>query len=55
MAEFAGHSHPFLYQHLLSRAVWDQEAIRAELLHEHLAFLSGKSYSPVVDETGFIK
>ena len=55
MAEFAGHDNPFLYQNMLSRANWDQEAIRTDLLLEHRKALGKKAYSLIVDETGFIK
>lgn len=55
MAEFAGHSNPFIYQNMLSRASWNQEAIRSDLIDEHCRFLANKKYSLIVDETGFIK
>ena len=55
MAEFSGHDNPYLYQNFLCRAAWDQESIRYDLVNEHKDFLSGKPYSLIVDETGFLK
>ena len=55
MAEFSGHADPFLFQHFLSRTVWDEKALVEDLINEHKHFLTGKPYSLIVDETGFIK
>ena len=55
MAEFAQHGNPFIYQNLLCRAVWDQDATRTAMIHKQTEFFHGKPYSLIVDETGFLK
>ena len=55
IAEYAGDSTPDGMQHLLSQAVWDEDAVRDDLrdyLLEHLADPAGVL---VVDETGDVK
>lgn len=55
LAEHLGDSTPDGVQHLLSRADWDAEAVRDDLLdyvREHLGHADGVL---VVDETGFLK
>lgn len=54
-AEFAGHSSPHAFQHLLGRARWDHDAARdllADYAFDH--FLSPESVL-VFDESGFLK
>ena len=55
LAEAAGEEHPWGMQHLLGRAVWDTDAVAAELrsfVGEHLGAPDGVL---IVDETGDAK
>jgi SRSO17 transposase len=55
LAEYLGDTTPDGVQHLLSRANWNADAVRDDLMayvHEHLGAADGVL---IVDETGFIK
>jgi SRSO17 transposase len=55
LAEYLGDDRPYGVQHLLGRADWDADAVRADLhayVMEHLADPAGVL---IVDETGFLK
>lgn len=55
LAEELGEPNPDGVQHLLARASWDADAVRAEFVRyvaEHLGLPDGV---PIVDETGFLK
>jgi SRSO17 transposase len=54
IAEAVGHSSPYRLQHLLSRAVWDADAVLARIACWVIAHLSGPAIL-VVDETGDAK
>jgi SRSO17 transposase len=54
LAEATGHKTPELFQHLLNRAVWDQDALRDEHLRETFERL-GPEGTLSIDETGFVK
>jgi SRSO17 transposase len=54
MAEAEGRASPYAFQHLLGRALWDQDAVR----DEHQARVKralGESGILILDETGFLK
>jgi SRSO17 transposase len=55
LAEQAGFSNPYAFQHLLGRAKWDADAVRDDLrayVRKHLWTPDG---TLVIDETGFLK
>ena len=55
LAEQAGDSNPYGFQHLLGRAVWEADEVRNDLrdyVKEHLQAPNGVG---VFDETGFLK
>jgi len=52
LAEALGHHGPHRLQHFLSRAVWDDEAVRAYLAHWVVEHLADGQAVLVVDETG---
>ncbi len=55
LAEQLGHQTPYRVQHLLGRAVWDQDAVRDELQRYVVENLGDPDSVLVVDETGFLK
>ena len=55
LAEAAGDATPGAIQHLLSRAVWDADAVRDDLRDYVVEHLGRRDAVLVVDETGFLK
>lgn len=55
IAEHAGDSTPEGMQHLLNRAVWDDDGVAADLRDYVVAHLGEPDAVPVVDETGDLK
>lgn len=55
LAEAAGEANPYGYQELLSRAHWDADAVRDELLDLVREKLADPAAVVVIDETGFVK
>jgi len=55
LAEHLGHEKPFGIQRLLSRASWDADALRDELIRYAGDHLGKKDAVLIVDETGFLK
>jgi SRSO17 transposase len=55
LAEAAGEANPYGYQELLSRAQWDAEAVRDDLLDLVREHLADPAAVIVIDETGFLK
>ena len=55
LAEQLGHQTPYRLQHLLGRAVWDEDAVRDELQRYVIESLGDPDGVLVVDETGFLK
>jgi SRSO17 transposase len=55
LAEVSGDTTPYAIQHLLRRALWDPEAVRAELHRYVVQHLEAPEAVLVVDETGFLK
>lgn len=55
LAELSGHSSPDRLQHLLSRAVWDADAVRDDLGRYAADHLGDRDAVLVVDETGDVK
>lgn len=55
LAEAAGDASPWAIQHLLSRAVWDADAVRDVLRDHVVSYLGDPEAILVVDETGFLK
>ncbi len=55
LAEVSGDTTPYAIQHLLRRALWDPEAVRAELHRYVVQHLEDPEAVLVVDETGFLK
>lgn len=55
MAEAAGEANPYGYQELLSRAHWDADAVRDDLLDLVREKLADSTAVVVIDETGFVK
>lgn len=55
LAEAAGEANPYGYQELLSRALWDANAVRDDLLDLVREHLSDPAAVVVIDETGFVK
>ena len=54
LAEVSGDATPYGFQHLLRRALWDPEAVRAELRRDVLQHLGDPEAVLVLDETGFL-
>ncbi|HEY4384200.1 MAG TPA: transposase, partial [Ktedonobacteraceae bacterium] len=55
LAEAAGEANPYGYQELLSRAHWDANAVRDDLLDLVREQLADPAAVVVIDETGFVK
>jgi SRSO17 transposase len=55
LAESSGDATPYVLQHLLRRALWDPEAVRAELRHYIVQHLGDPEAVLVIDDTGFLK
>ena len=55
LAEHLGQEKPFGIQRLLSRASWDADALRDELIRYASDHLGSKDAVLIVDETGFLK
>ena len=55
LAEHLGQEKPFGIQRLLSRASWDADALRDELIRYASDHLGSKNSALIVDETGFLK
>jgi SRSO17 transposase len=55
LAEAAGEANPYGYQELLSRAAWDADAVRDDLLDLVREKLADPAAVIVIDETGFLK
>jgi SRSO17 transposase len=55
LAEAAGEANPYGYQELLSRAHWDADEVRDELLDLVREELADPAAVVVIDETGFVK
>ena len=55
LAEAAGEANPYGYQELLSRAEWDADAVRDDLLDLVREHLADPTAVVVIDETGFVK
>jgi SRSO17 transposase len=55
LAEAAGEANPYGYQELLSRAQWDADAVRDDLLEMVREHLADPAAVIVIDETGFVK
>jgi len=55
LAEAAGEANPYGYQELLSRAEWDADAVRDDLLDLVRENLADPTAVVVIDETGFVK
>lgn len=55
LAEAAGEANPYGYQELLSRAQWDADAVRDDLLDLVREQLADPTAVVVIDETGFLK
>jgi SRSO17 transposase len=55
LAEIAGDSNPYGFQHLLGRADWDPDALRDRLRTYITDYLADPDAVGVIDETGFLK
>jgi SRSO17 transposase len=55
LAEASGNTTPYGVQHLLGRAVWDEDRVRDELRTYVIEHLGDPDGVLVVDETGFLK
>ena len=55
LAEAAGEANPYGYQELLSRAQWDANTVRDDLLNLVREHLADPTAVMVIDETGFVK
>ena len=55
LAEAAGEANPYGYQELLSRALWDADEVRDDLLELVKEKLADPDAVVVIDETGFVK
>lgn len=55
LAEAAGEANPYGYQELLSRAHWDADQVRDDLLELVKERLGDPTAVVVIDETGFVK
>lgn len=55
LAEHIGHAAPHRVQHLLDRAVWDEDAVRSDLRSYVVENLGDPEGILVIDESGFLK
>lgn len=55
MAEYAGHTTPDRMQRLLRTAVWDTDAVAADLRGFVIEHLGHREGILVADETGYLK
>ena len=55
LAEYAGHTTPYAFQHVLGRANWDVEGMRDELRSYVYEYLRASDDALIIDETGFLK
>lgn len=55
MAEQVGYANPYRLQHLLGRAVWDEEEVCAEVRDYVVEHLNDGAGILAVDETSFLK
>jgi len=55
MAQQVGHANPYRLQHLLGRAIWDEEQMCAEVRDYVVEHLDDGAGILVVDETSFLK
>jgi len=55
LAEYAGHTTPYAFQHVLGRANWDVDGVRDEVRSYVYAHLQASDDALVIDETGFLK
>jgi SRSO17 transposase len=55
LAEAAGLSTPYRFQHLLGRGAWDADALRDDQVQAVLSGLGEQDAVLAIDETGFIK
>ena len=55
LAESVGQATPYGFQHLLGRADWEADALRAELQHYVVMQLGDPEAIVVLDQTGFLK
>lgn len=55
LAEHLGHQNPYRVQHLLDRAVWDDERVREDLRSYVVENLADPAGVLVIDESGFLK
>ena len=55
LAEHAGHASPDGMQHLLGRAVWDEDGVRDDIRDYLVEHLGDPQAVLVVDETGDLK
>src|SRR6266568_2027259 len=55
LAEAAGEANPYGYQELLSRALWDPDEVRDDVLDLVREKLADPAAVVVIDETGFVK
>jgi len=55
LAEHLGHEKPFGIQRLLSRASWEADGLRDELIRYGAGHLGSEDSVLIVDETGFLK
>lgn len=55
LSEHAGHDTPYAMRHLLSRAVWDEDAVRDDLRAHVVEHLGTEQVIGVIDETGDLK
>src|SRR5579885_2530776 len=55
LAEAAGEANPYGYQELLSRAKWEANTVRDDLLNLVREHLADPTTVMVIDETGFVK
>jgi SRSO17 transposase len=55
IAEHAGNSNPDGMQHLLARAVWDEDAVRDDIRDYVVEHLGDPEAVLVIDETGDLK
>ena len=55
LAQARGEANPYGFQHLLSRARWDDEGVRDAVRARVVAALSDDEAVLIVDETGFLK
>lgn len=55
MAEQVGYANPYRLQHLLGRAIWDEEEVCAEVRDYVVEHLNDGAGILAVDETSFLK